>query len=126
MLGGVYLDHRLQRNEDEITALIDSTRRYDNVDRVMVGNETLLRGDMSVDALIAYIDRVRAQVKVPVSTAEPYWVWRKYPQLADHVDFVTIHLLPYWEKFAPQGRRRHRMSSRITTSCRASFPTSTS
>ena len=100
VLGGVYLDHRLQRNEDEITALIESTRRNDNVDRVMVGNETLLRGDMSVDALISYIDRVRAQVKVPVSTAEPYWVWRKYPQLADHVDFVTIHLLPYWEKFA--------------------------
>ncbi len=100
VLGGVYLDHRLQRNEDEIAALIDSTRHNDNIDRVMVGNETLHRGDMSVDALIAYIDRVRAQVKVPVSTAEPYWVWRKYPQLADHVDFVTIHLLPYWEKFA--------------------------
>jgi len=100
VLAGVYLDHRLQRNEDEITALIDASRRNDNIDRVMVGNETLLRGDMSIDALIAYIDRVRAQVKVPVSTAEPYWVWRKYPQLADHVDFISIHLLPYWEKFA--------------------------
>ncbi|MEP6938932.1 MAG: glycosyltransferase, partial [Rudaea sp.] len=100
VLAGTFLDHRWQRNEDELSALIDSTRRYDNVDRVLVGNETLLRGDMSVDALIAYIDRVRAQVKVPVSTAEPYWVWRKYPQLAQHVDFVTIHLLPYWEKFA--------------------------
>ena len=99
VLGGTFLDRRWQRNEDEISALIDSTRRNDNVDRVLVGNETLLRGDMSVDTLIAYIDRVRAQVKVPVSTAEPYWVWRKYPQLAQHVDFITIHLLPYWEKF---------------------------
>ncbi|HEY8012092.1 MAG TPA: glycosyltransferase [Rudaea sp.] len=98
VLAGTYLDHRIQRNEDEIAALIDSTRRNDNIDRVMVGNETLLRGDMSIDALIGYIDRVRAQVKVPVSTAEPYWVWMKYPQLAKHVDFITIHLLPYWEK----------------------------
>jgi exo-beta-1,3-glucanase (GH17 family)/cellulose synthase/poly-beta-1,6-N-acetylglucosamine synthase-like glycosyltransferase len=98
VLAGVFLDHRLERNENEIAALIDTTRRNDNVDRVMVGNETILRGDMSVDALIAYIDRVRAQVKVPVSTAEPYWVWMKYPQLAKHVDFITIHLLPYWEK----------------------------
>ncbi len=98
VLAGVFLDHRLQRNEDEIAALIESTRRNDNVDRVMVGNETLLRGDMGINDLIAYIDRVRAQVKVPVSTAEPYWVWMKYPQLAKHVDFITIHLLPYWEK----------------------------
>ncbi|TLY49712.1 MAG: glycosyltransferase [Gammaproteobacteria bacterium] len=98
VLAGTFLDHRTQRNEDEIAALIDAARRNDNVDRVMVGNETLLRGDMSVDALIAYIDRVRAQVRVPVSTAEPYWVWMKYPQLAQHVDFITIHLLPYWEK----------------------------
>ena len=98
VLAGTYLDHRIQRNEDEIAALIDSARRNDNVDRVMVGNETLLRGDMGIDALIGYIDRVRAQVKVPVSTAEPYWVWMKYPQLARHVDFITIHLLPYWEK----------------------------
>jgi exo-beta-1,3-glucanase (GH17 family)/glycosyltransferase involved in cell wall biosynthesis len=99
VLAGTFLDHRLQRNEDEIAALIDAARHNDNVDRVMVGNETLLRGDMSVDALIAYLDRVRAQVRVPVSTAEPYWVWKKYPQLAQHVDFITIHLLPYWEKF---------------------------
>ncbi len=98
VLAGTYLDHRIQRNEDEIAALVDSTRHNDNIDRVMVGNETLLRGDMSIDALIGYIDRVRAQVKVPVSTAEPYWVWMKYPQLARHVDFITVHLLPYWEK----------------------------
>ena len=97
---GVYLDRRLQRNEDEIDALVDATRRNDNIERVVVGNETLLRGDMSIDALGNYIDRVRAHVKVPVSTAEPYWVWSKFPQLAEHVDFVTIQLLPYWEKYA--------------------------
>ncbi|MGH8121583.1 MAG: glycosyltransferase, partial [Rudaea sp.] len=98
VLAGTYLDHRLQRNEDEIAALIEATRRNDNIDRVMVGNETLHRGDMGVDKLIGYIDRVRAQVKVPVSTAEPWYIWMKYPQLARHVDFITVHLLPYWEK----------------------------
>ncbi len=98
VLAGTYLDRRWQRNEDEIAALIQSVRENDNIDRVMIGNETLLRADMNVNELIAYLDRVRAQVKVPVSTAEPYWVWIKYPQLANHVDFITIHLLPYWEK----------------------------
>ena len=99
VLAGTYLDHRYQRNDDELAALIDATRANDNIDSVMVGNETLLRGDMGVDALINYIDRVRAQVQVPVSTAEPWHVWLKYPQLAKHVDFITVHLLPYWEGY---------------------------
>ena len=99
VLAGAYLDNRWQRNEDEVAAVIEATRQYDNIDRVMVGNEVLLRSDMGVDTLIKYIDRVRAQVKVPVSTAEPWHIWLKYPQLAQHVDFITVHLLPYWEGY---------------------------
>ncbi len=34
---------------------------------------------------------------VPVSTAEPWHVWLKHPELAASVDYITIHLLPYWE-----------------------------
>ena len=96
---GTYLDHRDQHNDDEIAALIELVRDNDNIDQVLVGNETLLRNDMSTNSLIDYLDRVRAQVKVPVSTAEPWHIWEKYPQLARHVDFITTHLLPYWEKF---------------------------
>ena len=100
VVAGAYLNHFDQHNDDEIAALIESTRTNDNIESVMVGNETLLRNDMGVGSLIHYIDRVRAQVKVPVSTAEPYWVWMKYPQLAKHVDYITIHLLPYWEGYS--------------------------
>jgi exo-beta-1,3-glucanase (GH17 family)/cellulose synthase/poly-beta-1,6-N-acetylglucosamine synthase-like glycosyltransferase len=99
VMSGAWLDNRWQRNEDEVAALIDATRKNDNIDRVIVGNEVLLRTDMGVDTLIQYIDRVRAQVKVPVSTAEPWHIWLKYPQLARHVDFITVHLLPYWEGY---------------------------
>jgi exo-beta-1,3-glucanase (GH17 family)/cellulose synthase/poly-beta-1,6-N-acetylglucosamine synthase-like glycosyltransferase len=99
VLAGAYLDHREQHNEDELQALIDASRDNDNVDRLMVGNETLLRNDMGVDQLIGYIDRVRAQTHKPVSTAEPWHIWLKYPQLAKHVDFITVHLLPYWEGY---------------------------
>jgi exo-beta-1,3-glucanase (GH17 family)/cellulose synthase/poly-beta-1,6-N-acetylglucosamine synthase-like glycosyltransferase len=99
VMAGAYLDHRHQHNDDEIAALIETVRAHANVHRVIVGNETLLRNDMGVDALIHYIDRVRAQVRVPVSTAEPWHIWLKYPQLAQHVDFITVHLLPYWEGY---------------------------
>ncbi len=99
VMAGAWLDHRDQHNEDEIAALIDSVRKNDNIKRLIVGNEVLLRNDMGVTSLIGYIDRVRAQVKVPVSTAEPWHIWLKYPQLAQHVDFITVHLLPYWEGY---------------------------
>jgi exo-beta-1,3-glucanase (GH17 family)/cellulose synthase/poly-beta-1,6-N-acetylglucosamine synthase-like glycosyltransferase len=94
---GAWLDRRDERNEAELAALVRLARENPNVDRLMVGNETLLRGDMSVPALIADITRVKRKVRVPVSTAEPWHVWLRYPQLARHVDFITVHLLPYWE-----------------------------
>ncbi|RKT45678.1 glycosyltransferase [Thiocapsa rosea] len=73
------------------------SKGYRNLVRIMVGNEAILREDVSVSELTEYLDRVRAMTWLPVSTAEPWHVWLKYPELADHVDFITIHLLPYWE-----------------------------
>lgn len=69
-----------------------------NIVRLVVGNETLLRGDVSMQQLIAHLDRVRSEVKIPVSTAEPPYVWEKNPELVKHVDYIMVHLLPYWEK----------------------------
>jgi exo-beta-1,3-glucanase (GH17 family) len=43
---GAWLDGDRKKNEREIKALIASVRANPNVDRVMVGNEVLLRGDL--------------------------------------------------------------------------------
>ena len=94
---GAWLDGRRGNNDKEIRNLISSAGRYSNVERVIVGNEALLRGDLTYHQLVEYLRQVRSQVQVPVSTAEPWHVWLKYPALADEVDFITIHLLPYWE-----------------------------
>ena len=56
----------------------------------------LFRGDLTPEQMMAYLDRVRAAVRQPVSIAEPDYVWLKYPELAEHVDFITIHLFPFW------------------------------
>ena len=45
----------------------------------------------------AYIRRVRAAIKQPVSYADVWEYWLKHPEIAQEVDFITIHLLPYWE-----------------------------
>jgi hypothetical protein len=67
------------------------------VKQIMVGNETILRGDMTVPQLMAAIALVKSETHVPVSTAEPWHVWLHHPELANSVDFITVHLLPYWE-----------------------------
>lgn len=94
---GAWLDRRLQTNEAEIQAAIAIANRHANVIRLMIGNEVILRNDLSVAELSRQLDRVRAAVEQPVSTAEPWHVWIKHPQLVQHVDYIAVHLLPYWE-----------------------------
>lgn len=89
-------DHK--RNEQEIETVIRLSRtNYRNVIRVIIGNEVILRGELTVKELAGYLDRVRQALDVPVSTAEPWHVWFNNPQLANHVDFIATHMLPYWE-----------------------------
>ncbi len=95
-LGG-WLDRHPDANAAELSKLVQVANANQDVSQIMVGNETILRDDLSVPELIQDIDMVKAQTHVPVSTAEPWHVWLKYPELAAHVDFITVHLLPYWE-----------------------------
>ena len=94
---GAWLDRRLAKNEIEIDNLIANARTCPNIDRLIVGNEALLRGDLTEDQLIAYLRRVRSATSLPVSTAEPWHIWLRHPELAREVDFIAIHVLPYWE-----------------------------
>ncbi|HEX2494279.1 MAG TPA: glycosyltransferase [Steroidobacter sp.] len=94
---GAWVDRDLVVNESEVQAAIDLAKAHDNVIRVILGNEAILRGDLSIAELAAHLDRARAELEQPVSTAEPWHVWLSNPELADHVDFITVHLLPYWE-----------------------------
>ena len=94
---GAWLDRRVATNELEVQAAIDLANQHPNVIRLMIGNEVILRGDLSVAQLGAQLDRVRDSVSQPVSTAEPWHVWLRHPELVKHVDYLAVHLLPYWE-----------------------------
>ncbi len=94
---GMWLSRDKEANKAEIDAGIRAAKNNRNIKRVMVGNEVLLREDMSPADLIAAVRLASAQLAIPVSTAEPWHIWLKYPELADAVDFITVHLLPYWE-----------------------------
>ncbi|MBE0438963.1 MAG: glycosyltransferase [Gammaproteobacteria bacterium] len=95
---GAWIDNRLQNNLVEVEQVIKiADKNRSNVVRVIVGNESILRNDVPIGLLGQYLNHVRAEVGMPVSTAEPWHVWIEHPELAHYVDFIAVHMLPYWE-----------------------------
>jgi exo-beta-1,3-glucanase (GH17 family)/cellulose synthase/poly-beta-1,6-N-acetylglucosamine synthase-like glycosyltransferase len=97
---GVWIDSRHERNEQELEKAVELARTHRNVVRVIIGNESVLRGDLPFADFLNLLDRARAQIQQPVSTAEPWHVWLKNEELTEHVDYIAVHLLPYWEGIA--------------------------
>ena len=94
---GIWIDRDPARNIEEVRKGIELTRKYHNIVRVVVGNEVMLRNDIPAEELYSILDDVRAKLDRPVSTAEPWHVWLAHPELADHVDYIAVHMLPFWE-----------------------------
>src|SRR5689334_2757626 len=97
---GAWIDKNVDRNEREIESAINLARKNSNVIGIVVGNETVYRGEQKVEDLIELIKRVKKSVNVPVTTGEIWNIWRDNPELASNVDFVAAHVLPYWENFS--------------------------
>ncbi|MEA3242990.1 MAG: glycosyltransferase, partial [Pseudomonadota bacterium] len=102
---GAWVDANDEKTRNEILKMLNISVRSRNVVRIIVGNEVLLRRDIPVKKLIKYLDMARTQTDIPVSTAEPPYIWKKYPKLVDHVDYIAVHLLPYWEGIALKDAR---------------------
>jgi exo-beta-1,3-glucanase (GH17 family) len=100
VLQGVWISNKPEKNRRQIATAIALAKQYpDVVAAVVVGNEVLLRGEMSATDLMAAIREVKAQVPEPVTYADVWEFWLRYPDVQNAVDFVTIHILPYWEDF---------------------------
>jgi len=94
---GAWIDKNTERNAREMRSVIDLARKHRNIDSVVVGNETIYRGEQTVDELISKIHRVKRETSVPVTTGEIWSAWLDHPELASAVDFIAAHVLPYWE-----------------------------
>ncbi|TSA42470.1 MAG: glycosyltransferase [Methylococcaceae bacterium] len=98
---GAWIDGNLEKNRQELETLLDISRQNNpKIIRLMVGNEVLLRNDISEEALIDYIREVKKRNWRPVSTSETWAEWLKHPKVVDEVDFIAVHILPYWEGIA--------------------------
>jgi len=94
---GAWLDKHEDRNEREIKSAVELAKRHSNVKSIVVGNETIYRDDLKVPELIKIIQRVKRQSPVPVTTGEIWSVWMEHPELVSAVDYIAVHILPYWE-----------------------------
>lgn len=111
---GAWLNNNEKENLEQINLLIDHANKYkDTVERVIVGNEVLLRKDLTANELRRYIRQVKQRVTQPVTYADVWEFWMRNPQLADEVDFITIHILPYWED-EPIGVDRREPDGRLS------------
>jgi exo-beta-1,3-glucanase (GH17 family) len=98
VIQGIWLGRERARNRAEIETAVALAARYPGTVRALVaGNEVLLRGELSSEDLSALIREIKSRVAVPVTYAEVWEFWLRNRAVAGAVDFVTIHILPYWE-----------------------------
>ena len=106
VMQGLWLSNLPDLSRKQIDTAVALAKRYpDVIESVIVGNEVLLRGEMSAPQLANTIREVKAQVSQPVTYADVWEFWLRYREVAAAVDFITIHILPYWEDIPIPARR---------------------
>ena len=99
---GAWISNDLERNEREIDALIELAKSG-LVNTAVVGNEVLLRGDISEEELLKYIHRVKkalAGFDVEIGYVDTYFEYSKTPSLIEVCDVLLINCYPFWEGYS--------------------------
>jgi exo-beta-1,3-glucanase (GH17 family)/cellulose synthase/poly-beta-1,6-N-acetylglucosamine synthase-like glycosyltransferase len=96
---GAWIDKDDARNQREIASALRLARENPNVTRLVVGNETVFRHERTAGDLAQIAQRVRRESPVPVAVAENWRIFIDHPELADAVDCIFAHIIPYWEGF---------------------------
>lgn len=97
-LVGAWLGDDLDKNEAEIQALIKAAKAG-YADILAVGNEVLLRGDLSEEEIISAINRVKtAAPGIPVGYVDAYFEFPAHPKITEACDVILINCYPFWEE----------------------------
>src|SRR5216683_2388608 len=120
---GIWLGSNRLKNLAQISTAVGLTKAYpDVITAVVVGNEVLLRGEMTTSDLAANIRSVKSQVAVPVTYADVWEYWLRNREVYEAVDFVTIHILPYWEDFPIRAKHAAAHVDAIRRRMAVAFP----
>ena len=96
-LVGAWLGDDKAQNEKEITSLI-KLGESGLIDITVVGNETLVREELTEQQLIAYINRIkRALPGIPLGYVDAYYQFVERPKLIEACDILLVNCYPYWE-----------------------------
>lgn len=121
---GIWLGSDQEKNRKEIEAGVRLAQQYpETVAALVVGNEVMLRGELSATDIAAILREVKSRVgNVPVTYADVWEFWERAKALADEVDFVTVHILPYWEDLPVAADEAGRHIDRIRQHVADLFP----
>jgi glucan 1,3-beta-glucosidase len=123
VMQGLWLSSRPDLTRKQIETGIALAKRFpDVIEAIVVGNEVLLRGEMGAPELARTIREVKAQVPMPVTYADVWEFWLRNREVAAAVDFITIHILPYWEDFPIPAKDAARHVDAIRQQVAAAFP----
>ena len=106
---GAWISNDKDRNEREIHTLI-KLAKAGLVDIAAVGNEVLLRGDISEEELIIYINRVKKALSgldISVGYVDTYYEYYTRPNLVDATDVILANCYPFWEGFRIENSLQH-------------------
>jgi exo-beta-1,3-glucanase (GH17 family) len=123
VLLGIWIGNGRLKNARLIDTAISLAKDYPGVIRaIIVGNEVLLHGDMTPSDLRELIRSVKARVNVPVTYADAWEYWLRYREVSNDVDFITIHVLPYWENLPVRAEDAAAHVAAIRKQVAAAFP----
>ena len=123
VLLGVWIGDNRPKNAPLSDTAIALAREYpDTVKAIIVGNEVMLRGEMTPSVLRETIRSVKTRVNIPVTYADVWEYWLRYREIAEDVDFVTIHVLPYWENMPARAEDAAAHVDGIRKQVAAAFP----
>ena len=94
---GAWIGKDKAQNDKEINALI-ALVKDGFVDTAVVGNEVLMRGDISIQEVIIYINKVKKALPgIPVGYVDAYYKFHEHPELIEVCDVILVNCYPFWE-----------------------------
>jgi len=94
---GAWIGNDKAQNDDEIAALI-TLAKEGLVDIAVVGNEVLLRNELTKEDILTYIHKVKeALPDIPVGYTDAYYKFHEHPELVDACDMILANCYPFWE-----------------------------
>ena len=96
-LVGAWLGDDLEKNEEELEALI-ALAKEGCVDIAAVGNEVMYREELTEAQLLDYINRVKKALPgIPVGYVDAYYEFSHRPKITEACDVILANCYPYWE-----------------------------